>query len=210
MNNSGGVARASVKRAVLDDGFWGKLEQFVTSTWQLILEYQLLILLIVISLVVLYLIIIFFKRRERQVQKLWNFLLFFLSKRQMLIPLVITLSKRDDILNLTTQEFLIEIRKKCRENPLEKNPKERLELEVEISKQLFYYFSELEKKELYQNNRKLKKVVSDLEFIDEKLVQLQYLYNKEASRWNTIVYIAYPFFKLFGFKTFKKFELPNN
>jgi len=110
MNNSGGVARASVKRAVLDDGFWGKLEQFVTSTWQLILEYQLLILLIVISLVVLYLIIIFFKRRERQVQKLWNFLLFFLSKRQMLIPLVITLSKRDDILNLTTQEFLIEIR----------------------------------------------------------------------------------------------------
>lgn len=140
-----------------------------------------------IVLVVLALIIWGIRRvrqRRDQIQKLWVFILFFLTKRQMMIPLVITLSQKDSLLDEELRQKLMEIRQQCREVSFKKDPDARLEIEEQVSKILFFYFSTLEKKDQIKEGSKFAKLVKDLEFIDAKLVQLQKVYNAEVGRWN--------------------------
>ena len=54
------------------------------------------------------------RKQQKQIKKLWLFTLFFLSKRQMMIPLIVTLAKRDGILDEKTLNNLLEIRNQCR------------------------------------------------------------------------------------------------
>ena len=105
---------------------------------------------------------------------------------------------------------LLEIRNKSRSITLRTAPIERLKLEQNISKILFYYFTSLEKAGKIKPHSKFQKVVKDLEFIDAKLVQLQQTYNAETQKWNRIV--TFPLlnliFKIFRFKVFEKFKIP--
>ena len=135
------------------------------------------------------------RQRRDQIQKLWVFILFFLTKRQMMIPLVITLSQKDKLLDEDLRQKLMDIRQQCREVSLKKEPNARLEIEEQVSKILFFYFSNLEKKDQIKPHTKFAKLVQDLEFIDAKLVQLQQVYNKEVKGWNR--WIAFPVFSLF-------------
>jgi len=148
------------------------------------------------------------RQRRDQIQKLWVFILFFLTKRQMMIPLVIRLSEKDNLLDADLRARLLEIRQKSRETSFKKNPNQRLEIEEQVSKILFLYFSTLEKKDQIKPGTKFAKIVKDLEFIDAKLVQLQKVYNDEALRWNK--WVNFPvlsvFTRIIGAAPFRAFK----
>ncbi len=166
------------------------------------------LLLLIIVAGVLFYGIRWAKRRHDEIQKLWVFTLFFLTKRQMMIPLVISLARKDKLIDKKTQAKLMEIRERCRDVSFKKSPKARLEIETEVSEILFSYFSKLEKNNQIKTNTKLSKVVQDLEFIDAKLVQMQKVYNLEAAKWNQK--LRFPglkaFLKPFGVKSFESFS----
>ena len=148
-----------------------------------------------------------FRRHEKQIEKLWIFTLFFLSKRQMMIPLIVTLAKKDNVLPPKTLTELLSIREKVRNVSLRKSPRKRLKLEQQVSKILFEYFSLLDKKGQIQSGSKLERVIRDLEFIDKKLVELQKIYNHESQKWNQKFTNPFTsiFFKLFRFPKFEPF-----
>ena len=147
------------------------------------------------------------RKQYKQIKKLWLFTLFFLSKRQMMIPLIVTLAKRDYILDKETLNDLLEIREKCREVSFKKSPKKRLALERNVSLILFKYFSSLEKQGKIREKSKFAHVVNDLEFIDQKLVELQKVYNKASVAWNYKLN-SFPniLFRFFGFKKIEPFN----
>ena len=144
------------------------------------------------------------RKQKKQINKLWLFTLFFLSKRQMMIPLVITLSKKNSAISKEQQLSLIQIREDCQKISLKKNLSERLEKEESVSLILYKFFEQLESNGELEKNDRLKKVVSDLEFIDQKLIELQILYNAEANKWNRNLWKAF-IFK--GLEPFKKLQL---
>ena len=125
------------------------------------------------------------RKHFRQIKKLWTFTLFFLSKRLMMIPLIITFARRDGILPDTKVHELIASRNACRAVSLKKNPTLRLHQEQKISQILYTFFVELENNNQLSTNSPLTKIAQDLEFIDKKLVELQLAYNHEARRWNS-------------------------
>ena len=179
---------------------WQELSYFLT-------EYLFLVIAFALFCLAIYLIVKKFHERKKQIEKLWIFTLFFLTKRQMMIPLVITLSKRDEILDSKTQDLLMNIRGKCREVSFKRHPRQRLKIEEDVSKILFRYFNTLEKEEKIKSGTKFEKIVKDLEFIDAKLVQLQKSYNQEVSQWNHIMnvpFVKYIFriFRLYPFEAF--------
>ncbi len=148
------------------------------------------------------------RQRRDQIHKLWVFILFFLTKRQMMIPLVIRLAEKDELLDADLRNKLMEIRQDSREVSFKKNPDQRLEVEEQVSKILFFYFSSLDKKDLIKPGTKFAKLVKDLEFIDAKLVQLQAAYNNEAHKWNQ--WVSFPVLSLLsrmiGVSTFRAFK----
>ncbi len=146
------------------------------------------------------------RKQQKQIHKLWLYTLFFLSKRQMMLPLIVTLSQRDGLLDDETLEEILDIRQKCRDVSFKKHPKKRLELEKIVSQVLYHYFSNLEKQGKIREKSKFEHVIHDLEFIDEKLVALQKTYNQAAYAWNKHLRM-FPgfFFKLWGFKDFEPF-----
>jgi hypothetical protein len=121
----------------------------------------------------------------------------------MMIPLIITFSRRGEELPNKKVEQLLLLRNECRSVSLRKNPKERLAREKEISLHLFHFFQELERNKKLTPGSYLAKLAEDLEFIDKKLVELQLAYNHEARRWNINRNIAK---KLLGLPRFTLFE----
>ena len=142
------------------------------------------------------------KRREDNIQKIWRFILFFLSKRQMMIPLIYTLAKRDKGLDDIALKRLLHIRMQCRQYSIKKHLKKRMELERKFSQILVVYFEKLEKDGILKKDPLLQHVGNDLEFIDQKLVQLQSVYNKEAGTWNKNLTV---FHKIVGVRKCKLF-----
>ncbi len=150
------------------------------------------------------------KAQQRHVKKLWKYNLFFLSKRQMMIPLVFTLADRDEgLVDKKAMQNLLKIRNECRDISLKNNPQERLLKEKEISLAFLEYFEKCEKSGRIEKNPKFKRIVSDLEFIDEKLIQLQKIYNAETTKWNKLVEFTGIkfFFHILGFRGFRCFDL---
>jgi len=143
------------------------------------------------------------KREQKQVEKIWKFLLFFLSKRQMMLPLVHTLAKRDRMLDEEKLKEILVLREKCQNCSFRRSPTERMALEKSVSRILFKYFSELEQKGHIHAGSKFERLMKDLEFIDEKLVQLQKIYNQEAATWNKKKIFWQ---KFFGFPRFEVFR----
>ena len=74
---------------------------------------------------------IYYKLHKKQayIQKIWLYTLFFLTKRQMTIPLVYSLAKKDKVLDDNELNELLEIRAICRHVSLRKSPAQRLKLE---------------------------------------------------------------------------------
>lgn len=193
-----------------NDSFLETLGESTQSLWDFLLTYQ-VELLILASLIALF--VWFTKRNKKQaaeIRKMWIFTLFFLTKRQMMIPLVVTLTKKDGILDEDIQDRLLEIRKRCRMVSLKTDPINRLNLEQQVSKILFFYFTNLENEGKIKKGSKFEKIVKDLEFIDGKLVQLQHIYNREAEKWNRRVTSSVFgwIYSLFRFHPFEKFEMP--
>lgn len=124
------------------------------------------------------------RKKLFQIKKLWTFTLFFLSKRLMMIPLIITFSRREGALSNKKVEQLLALRNECRSVSLRKNPQERLQRETKISEELFLFFQEQAPNGQLDPNTRLFRLAQDLEFIDKKLVELQLAYNHEAKRWN--------------------------
>lgn len=152
----------------------------------------------------------YFRRRQKMIEKLWHLILFFLSKRQMMIPLVFTFAQRDQLLSEKDLSTLLEIRALSRSVPLRKDPEKRMTIEKKVSQILFSFFDKMEKKENYPSQKTMKKIMKDFEFIDEKLVELQQVYNREALKWNLsrnkfptkilASLFRFPSFKFFGNK----------
>lgn len=160
-----------------------------------------------IAIFIIILITKFWYDRERtrffQIKKLWTFNLFFLSKRLMMIPLIITFARREKILKDEKVYELLSSRNACRAVSLKKNPKLRLKQEEKISHILYLFFTELENNGQLKPNSPLSHIAQDLEFIDKKLVELQLAYNHEARNWNAQRNLAK---KLLGLQTHKLFE----
>lgn len=142
------------------------------------------------------------KKRQYNVQKLWHFILFFLSKRQMMIPLLCKLGERENALSEKELQRLIDIRQKCREHTMKDSPQERIKLEAEVSEILFNYFQTLEKDGKLHKESTFRHIVKDLEYIDEKLVELQSIYNGQANKWNK----SFGHFKFLGLHHFQLFQ----
>lgn len=164
----------------------------------------------ILYFVAIFLIVLFTKfwydrerKRFRQIKKLWTFNLFFLSKRLMMIPLIITFARREKILKDEKVHELLSSRNACRAVSLKKNPTLRLKQEQKISHILYTFFTELENKGKLKEGSPLERIARDLEFIDQKLVELQLAYNHEARSWNAERNIAK---KLLGLQTHKLFE----
>jgi len=198
-----------VRRVVDETKWWEDLDLGGAEQVLGFLSDNAVIILSVIA--VLALIIYAIKRvrqRRDQIHKLWVFILFFLTKRQMMIPLVIRLAEKDDLLDAELRNKLMEIRQQSRDVSFKKNPDQRLEVEEQVSKILFFYFSTLEKKDQIKPGTKFAKMVKDLEFIDAKLVQLQTAYNNEAHKWNK--WVTMPVLSLLsraiGVSTFRAFK----
>lgn len=157
-----------------------------TGTWTADIwsEYQAWIVLTVVVLALVKLTLMTLRRRERNIQKLWRFVLFFLSKRQMMIPLVYRLADQGGVLEQKTLTQLLQIRNTCRDLTLRKSPTERLAQERQVSTILYAYFSKLEQAGQIKPGTKFARVAQELEYIDQKLVELQQVYNREAALWN--------------------------
>ncbi len=179
---------------------WGKITYTFGGTWEFLVANFGLILLGLVILTVLGYGLYRLHKKQKYVQKLWLFILFFLTKRQMVIPLIYTLAKRDKKLDNKILDELLLIREECRNVSLKKSPKKRVALEEKISQAIFDYFSALEKSGHILEESKFDHIIRDLEFMDKKLVDLQTLYNQEVKKWNKLVEIPilkYIFWSLF-------------
>ena len=87
--------------------------------------------------------------------------LFFLTKRQMMIPLVYTLAKRDALLEPQQLKHLLEIKIQLKDCSFKKSPLKRLKLEKEVSRLFFQYFSKLENKNQITQNSPMLKILKD-------------------------------------------------
>ncbi len=146
--------------------------------------------------------------RRNYIYKIWLYMVFFLTKRQMMIPLVYTLAIRDGILSKDDLYPLLKIRKECHDTSLKENPKQRLQSELKVSQILYQYFSAVEKNGQVQPGTKFERLMKDLEFIDQKLTELQQVYNAETSAWNKVMnraLIKY-FFWLIRLKPLQEFK----
>jgi hypothetical protein len=188
------------------------VREFLWNGYQSILdfwaEYTAWILLTLVLIAIGILVFNVVRRREKNIQKLWSFVLFFLSKRQMTIPLIYTLAQRDGILDTKILDDLLRIRNECRGLSLRRQPTQRLQQEKKVSRILYDYFSTLERQGKIQSNSKFKQLVQDMEFIDQKLIQLQKTYNDEVILWNR-KYDTFPIKILgimFGFRRFEPFK----
>lgn len=153
------------------------------------------------------LIILSLRRKQKSIQKLWTLILFFLSKRQMMIPIIFTFAQRDQLLSEQELDKLLEIRALSRSVPLRQDPEKRMKIEREISEILFRFFTKIEKNKNYPSQKTMHRILEDLEFIDEKLVELQKVYNREALFWNQKrnFPLVRPWAFLFQFPSFKFF-----
>lgn len=147
-------------------------------------------------------------QRQAYLKRLWRFTLFFLTKRQMAIPLVYTLAERSGKMGSGELEKLLKIYRQCRETSFRLQPGDRMHLEHEISKFLLVFFSDLERSGSLEKIPALARVVQDLEFIDQKLVDLQKVYNKETEKWNRLLSIPglNGMVYLLGLRKAEKFE----
>lgn len=202
--NNGGPLPSGIKVKTFNDKIHEILPEWVFQIPDFFSEHFPKIFLLVLILIFLKLQINRKARHKAKIQKAWKFLLFFLSKRQMMIPLVITLAKKNGAISAEKQAELIKIRQDCQKISLKKNLSQRLEVEETVSAILYIFFTQLETQGELAKNPRLKKVVSDLEFIDQKLIELQTLYNVEAQKWNKNLWKA---FFLKGLKPFTKLPL---
>lgn len=200
--------------------FWGKFLELIPEgvreflwrsiQWSLHIweEYAAWILLTIVILALIKLILNTIRRREKNIQKLWSFVLFFLSKRQMMLPLVYTLAKRDQILGQEKLEELLQIREECRNTSLRSHPALRLQKEATISRLLFEYFSFLEKQGKIKPKSQMERLMHDFEFIDQKLIELQKIYNAEAISWDKTydIFFITLLGKIFCFQRFDPFK----
>lgn len=198
-----------VRRPGVESNPVDQTTEALSNSWQFILEYQWWILAIVTLFILGWWFRHHFMKQEHNLKKIWIFILFFLTKRQMMIPLVVTLAKKDGFLDDEIRSQLLEIRDKCREVSLKKQPQQRLLLEQDVSKVLFYYFTQLEREDKIIGGTKFEKIVRDLEFIDAKLVQLQQVYNQETQTWNKKIKMPGLgwLLKIFRFKRFEGFSV---
>lgn len=187
---------------------WGGIDSYLEMSINFLVQYLIIIFIILCIFGILYFVLYRFHKQKLFIKKLWLYTLFFLTKRQMMIPLVYTLAKKDHVNKYKDLDALLRIRERCKHLSLKKSPVARLKEEKEISQFLYDYFTDLEERNLITKKSKFEYIVRDLEFIDQKLVELQKLYNIETSKWNrtmTIPVMKY-FFRIFNLRTFEKFE----
>jgi len=149
-----------------------------------------------------------YHRQELYLQKLWLFVVFFLSKRQLMIPLVHTFSGRDGLLSNDQRKRLLELREECEQASLKEHPVERIKREKELSRLLYSYFMTLEQQNKILPGSPAERLVKDLEFMDGKLLALQKTYNQEVETWNNNFHRFLPgvLLKVFRFHRFHLFD----
>ncbi len=202
--------KRAVRNATEPTSSFDSFSAFLNNFWAFCVDYQIELLVVFSLLAGTIYFWKYHRKKAASIHKLWVFTLFFLTKRQMMIPLVISLSEKDGVLPEEVRVQLLEIRNRCRDVSLKKDPIGRLELEQRVSKALFFYFTNLEEKGQIKAGTKFKKIVKDLEFIDAKLVQLQVVYNREAEKWNKTIGSTWLgwCYSIFRFKPFMKFQMP--
>ena len=176
---------------------WKKAEAFLEA-------HALLIFSIIFIIGALNFILSRLKKRQYNIQKLWQFILFFLSKRIMMIPLLYTLGKKANALDENAFNRLLELRDESKHHSLTKDPQERISIEQQISEILVQYFDNLESQGHLDQTSVFHHLVDDLEYIDKKLVELQRIYNHQATKWNR--WFQPKFFRYIGLKNFDTFE----
>lgn len=195
-------------QSVLDQFIAPYIAKNIYNVWQSLIEFLQTHAILIFTLIFLVGALNFahsrLKKRQYNIQKLWQFIMFFLSKRMMMIPLLYTLGTRSGALNEEAFEKLLALRDKAKHHTMVNDPKERIKIEQEVSTILMQYFQNLEEKGELKENSVFYHLVDDLEYIDKKLVELQNIYNNQSQNWNK--WFSSKFLGFFGFKTFKPFE----
>ncbi len=162
------------------------------------------ILLILICIFVIWFVCHMARKKQRNIEKVWHILTYFLTKRQMMLPIAYTLSKRGNFLPETTLREILFLREEGGAISLKKNPHERLKQEQKVTRLLYDFFTFLEKENKILPHSRMEKFMRDCQFIHEKLQELQKVYNTAAFHWNK-TYDVWPiliFAKIFGFQKF--------
>lgn len=198
---SRGISRPVEKEVELFDGFFAGINGILEFLW----EWQWWILFFVILGIGFHFFRKSLLKKQKSLEKSWIYTLFFLTKRQMLIPLIYTLVERQGRASDKALHDLVALRNQAREKNFRDHPADRLQLEKEVSKIIYGYFITLEKAGVLAKDPKLMRIAEDLEFIDSKLIELQEIYNKGVKAWNWKAQTLF-WMKPFGVKTFEVFE----
>ena len=124
------------------------------------------------------------RKKQQHMRKLWDLLVFFLMKRQMSIPIIYTLSKRQQLFSAEKLAELLTMREQCQQLSLRTQTNQRLDHERNFSQLLFRFFSQAEASQSMKLGSALRQLAEDFEFMDQKLVQIQGAYNAEVAIWN--------------------------
>ena len=183
-----------------------ELTQLFRSIFYWIIENAFWLGILVLALSALWFLFQQVKERQTEIQRLWGFLLFFLSKRHMMLPVLHTVSSREKYLDEESLGKITKLRQQAREVSLRQNPAQRMGIEGDVSNLLVEIFTKVEKSPSAKNNQIIKTIGKDLEFVDEKLVELQEKYNATASRFNSR-YVQSPIGKVLSLFKVRAFPL---
>lgn len=148
-----------------------------------VIENALWLGVLVLLLAALWFVHMAIEEKKLEIRRLWSFLLFFLSKRLMILPLLHDTGLENGWISQETAQKMVTLRQKARTQSLRTQPKARMQTEMEVSRLLVDIFTKIEQ-EKGLNHPIITNVGADLEFIDEKLVTLQQKYNEEAYAFN--------------------------
>ncbi len=195
--------------ALSETGIWQTAKEWATAAWQFFRQNLAWFGLLFIIWAGIALTMQRTRAYKNRVQRLWLFLLYFLSKRHMLIPVVHTMAKRDGLLSDAELQSLVTHREKCRSISLRRNPQARMEAEMQLSEVLYGYFERINEEGKLHENPVIERVAEDLMFIDQKLTGLQAQYNAEADEFNSKIidsFVGRAFFRRAGFDRFQLFS----
>ena len=134
------------------------------------------------ALVVLGVLIWWIGKKQRTLEILQIYFAFFLTKRLMIVPTLLTLSRQDQNIDAHTYKQILAFRRLAMDTSLIRESRKRMTAEAELSVELFRFCEQLEKNLPPRTNP----LISDLEFIDQKLVALHQNYNQAARAWDNL------------------------
>ncbi len=193
--------------AQLSDDSQALLREVLQSIDSFLNEYAILLFLGGVGILCVFIGYGILYREQKRILKIWSLILFFLAKRHMILPLLYTVSVRNNILSHADRNTLLDIRLLVQNHSFSRHPEKRIIIEQDVSRIVMDFFTRAEKNSNASQKELIHHLLDDFTFLDEKLYTLQQFYNQEAFRWNTYFKKPFlrPFFRIVGLRPLELF-----